>query len=76
MRPAREVLHELFPRNLAEELLSKKRGRPTVASPKKATNIRFGADLLEAFKATGKGWQTRMDSALRDWLKTHSPALW
>lgn len=22
----------------------------------------------------GKGWQTRMNAALRDWLKTHSPA--
>ena len=32
------------------------------------------ADVLAAFKATGKGWQTRIDDALNDWLKTHSPA--
>ena len=31
------------------------------------------ADVVAAFKATGKGWQTRMNYALRDWLKTHSP---
>ncbi len=30
--------------------------------------------IVEAFKATGKGWQTRMNAALKDWLKTHSPA--
>ncbi|MGN6662221.1 MAG: BrnA antitoxin family protein, partial [Achromobacter mucicolens] len=24
-----------------------------------------------AFKATGQGWQTRINNALRDWLKTH-----
>jgi len=34
----------------------------------------YDADVVEAFKATGKGWQTRMNAALRDWLKTHSPA--
>jgi uncharacterized protein (DUF4415 family) len=35
--------------------------------------IRFSADVLQAFRASGKGWQTRMDEALKDWLKTHSP---
>jgi uncharacterized protein (DUF4415 family) len=49
-------------------------GRPPVQSPKQAVNIRLGADILTAFKATGKGWQTRIDNALRDWLKEHKPA--
>jgi len=30
------------------------------------------ADVLEAFRATGKGWQTRMNAALREWLKEHA----
>ncbi|MCK6412739.1 MAG: BrnA antitoxin family protein [Azonexus sp.] len=30
--------------------------------------------MVDAFKATGKGWQTRMNAVLKDWLKTHSPA--
>ncbi|MHB1642239.1 MAG: BrnA antitoxin family protein [Acidithiobacillus sp.] len=30
-------------------------------------------DVLEMFRASGPGWQTRMNAALRDWLKTHSP---
>ncbi|MDP1605396.1 MAG: BrnA antitoxin family protein [Rhodocyclaceae bacterium] len=31
-------------------------------------------DVAQSFRATGGGWQTRIDAALRDWLKTHSPA--
>ena len=51
-----------------------KRGRPKVQHPKLALTVRYDADVVQAFKATGKGWQTRMNSALRDWLKNHSPA--
>jgi len=28
--------------------------------------------VVETFRATGTGWQTRMDAALQDWLKTHA----
>jgi uncharacterized protein (DUF4415 family) len=35
------------------------------------TGIRLDADVVDTFKATGKGWQTRMNAALRDWLKKH-----
>ena len=48
-------------------------GRPRVANPKHALTVRYDADVVEAFKATGRGWQTRMNAALKDWLKTHSP---
>lgn len=51
-----------------------RRGRPKTAQPKQALTVRYDADIVAAFKATGKGWQTRMNDALRDWLKTHSPA--
>jgi len=30
------------------------------------------ADVLEAFRATCKGWQTRMNDALKEWLKEHA----
>ena len=50
-----------------------RRGRPKSDSPKQALTVRYDADVVTAFKATGKGWQTRMNDALRDWLKTHSP---
>ena len=47
--------------------------RPGSESPKVFTGIRLDADVVDTFKATGKGWQTRMNAALRDWLKRHSP---
>lgn len=51
----------------------KRRGRPA-GSDKTQIALRVDNATLAAFKATGKGWQTRMNEALRDWLKTHSAA--
>ena len=48
------------------------RGRP-VGSEKSITTIRLDDEVLNAFKASSKGWQTRINAALKDWLKTHSP---
>jgi len=50
----------------------KKQGRP-VGALKESTTIRFDRDVLEMFRACGPGWQTRMNAALRDWLKSHAP---
>jgi uncharacterized protein (DUF4415 family) len=47
-----------------------RRGRPA-GQTKASQTVRFDLDVLAAFKATGKGWQTRMNQALRDWLKEH-----
>jgi uncharacterized protein (DUF4415 family) len=47
-------------------------GRPLKAVHKVPTTIRFDADVLAALKASGKGWQTRVNAAMREWLKTHS----
>lgn len=46
-----------------------KRGRPKAAVKKVSTTIRLDADVLEAFKSTGHGWQTRINRVLREWLK-------
>jgi protein subunit release factor A len=42
-----------------------RRGRPKAESPKLSTTIRLDADVLEAFRATGPGWQSRINEALR-----------
>jgi uncharacterized protein (DUF4415 family) len=73
-RPATDVLPELFGAQLAEEMLRPKRGRPRTDRPKAHVNIRLDADVVDSFRSAGPGWQTRMNAALRDWLKTHSPA--
>jgi uncharacterized protein (DUF4415 family) len=64
----------------AEEILSaplmKKlliRGRAQQPIPKQRITIRLSRDVVERFRATGEGWQGRLDAALRDWLQTHSP---
>jgi uncharacterized protein (DUF4415 family) len=54
------------------ETYRRQRGRPT-GSDKESTTIRFDRDVLAAFRAGGPGWQTRMNAALRDWLKTRTP---
>ncbi|MFT4435014.1 BrnA antitoxin family protein [Caballeronia sp. 15715] len=49
-----------------------RRGRP-LGSTKTPTTVRLDNDVLEAFRATGPRWQSRLNAALADWLKTHSP---
>jgi uncharacterized protein (DUF4415 family) len=49
----------------------KRIGRPRLATPKVSVTIRYDQDVIDAFKADGDGWQTRMNHALRDWLRTH-----
>ncbi|MEY3807393.1 MAG: hypothetical protein RI893_369 [Pseudomonadota bacterium] len=72
-RAAAAVLPELFGAELAGEMLSpKKAGRPRIESPKIFTGIRLDAEVIAAFRATGRGWQTRMNDALKEWLKEHA----
>jgi uncharacterized protein (DUF4415 family) len=51
-----------------------RRGRPKADRTKKAVTIRYSPEVIEAFKATGRGWQTRIDNALKDWLREHPAA--
>jgi uncharacterized protein (DUF4415 family) len=69
-RPARDVLPpELYAGLVA---LKNRGGRPKSAAPKIQTAIRFDPDVLAGLRATGKGWQTRVNDALRDWLAARS----
>jgi uncharacterized protein (DUF4415 family) len=45
------------------------RGRPAVAVKRPTLNMRVDAEVLDAFKATGPGWQTRINSLLSDAVK-------
>ena len=44
------------------------RGRPKKANPKKSVNIRFSSDVLARLRASGRGWQTKVDEVMREWL--------
>ena len=51
-----------------------RRGRPPSANPKVSTTIRLSRDVIDHFKAGGRGWQTRIDAALREWIGKHDVA--
>jgi uncharacterized protein (DUF4415 family) len=70
--PAKDVLSGLVGDAAAKEMLKPKRGRPPVAQTKEHVNIRLDADIVQSFRRTGAGWQTRLNDALRDWLRSHA----
>lgn len=45
--------------------LLRKGGRPKSEAPKKPVSLRLDPDVLAHFKASGPGWQTRINDALR-----------
>lgn len=51
-----------------------RRGRPPSGITKEKISIRLSRDVIDQFKASGDGWQSRIDSALKEWLKEHSAA--
>jgi uncharacterized protein (DUF4415 family) len=64
MRPAREVLTaaEL---ETVRSVRQARLGRPPSEVRKVPVTIRLDPDIVDAFKATGDGWQSRMNAALR-----------
>jgi len=51
--------------------MQKRMGRPPKENPKEQVTMRYDAEVLKAFRATGAGWQTRMNDALKTYLKEH-----
>jgi uncharacterized protein (DUF4415 family) len=49
----------------------RKRGRPAGSGVKEQIALRVDRDVLARFRAEGPGWQTRMNEALKDWLRAH-----
>jgi uncharacterized protein (DUF4415 family) len=57
---------------LRDKLSARRRG-PQKRPTKVPTTIRFDPDVLQSLKSTGRGWQTRVNEAMREWLKSHAP---
>src|SRR6202034_1038587 len=55
----------------AEGTLTRPRGRPKKADAKVHIHIRLSPHVLGHFRATGPGWQTRIDEVLRRWGERH-----
>ena len=62
-RPIAEVDPDLLAAHQAGTL--KKRGRPPLAQKKEVVSLRLDAEILAAFKAKGRGWQTELNKFLR-----------
>jgi uncharacterized protein (DUF4415 family) len=65
-RPSRQVL----PASLRKKVGV--RG-PQKEPTKERITIRLSPEVVQRFRASGDGWQTKMDAALQDWLKSHEP---
>lgn len=44
---------------------------PQKAPTKTLLSMRYSLEVLDYFRATGPGWQTRMDEALKQWIQDH-----
>ena len=66
-KPAAEVLPASLRRKLGV------RG-PQKSPTKERITIRLSREVVERFRESGEGWQTRVDAALREWLESHSLA--
>lgn len=54
---------EIFPELM--QSIKRARGRPPAERPRQHVSLRLDADVVAKFKATGKGWQTRINEILR-----------
>jgi uncharacterized protein (DUF4415 family) len=79
----RELTKEDFKRmRLASEVVPEivkayKEGRLKVRGSQKAptkvqTTLRLSRDVVDFFRATGRGWQTKLDKALKEYVRMHS----
>jgi uncharacterized protein (DUF4415 family) len=48
------------------------RGRPKSENKKMLVSVRYSPEVLAFFRATGEGWQARMDGVLRQYVQKHS----
>jgi len=66
-RPARQALPSTLRRKVGVRGAQK-------APTKERITIRLSQEVVQSFRATGEGWQTRVDAALQDWLRKHKSA--
>jgi uncharacterized protein (DUF4415 family) len=69
LRP--EQLSQMRP--FRERQAERRRGRPKSAVHKEPVTVRLDPQIVEFFRASGPGWQTRMNAALAEYVKRHRP---
>jgi uncharacterized protein (DUF4415 family) len=48
------------------------RGRPKLPNKMKLVSIRYSHEVIDLFRASGSGWQARMDAVLKEYVEAHS----
>jgi uncharacterized protein (DUF4415 family) len=71
-RPASEVLPGLIGAKATEELFRRGRGRPPKPNRKVNQTIRLDPDVLAAYQQEGRGWQTLINTVLREHMPGES----
>jgi uncharacterized protein (DUF4415 family) len=62
----------LTPKQLKEMVpMRTLRGRPKLENKKQLISVRYSSEVINYFKATGEGWQSRMDNVLRQYVESH-----
>ncbi|MGB8363179.1 MAG: BrnA antitoxin family protein [Rhizomicrobium sp.] len=55
------------------EAMKRGRGRPKIAQPKERVSLRLAPKIIAAYKATGEGWQSRINGILARALPQQKP---
>jgi len=56
----------------AAEFKQLRRGRPLGSGTKVQVTLRIDEEVVEKFKASGAGWQTRINDALKSWVQRNA----
>jgi uncharacterized protein (DUF4415 family) len=64
--PAADALPRYIGESATRELIRRSRGRPPKADKKVNQTLRLDADVVEAYRREGHGWQTRINQILRE----------
>ena len=57
---------------LRQQVAARRARGPAVKPNKVSVTVRFSPEVLDYFRGTGDGWQTRMDEALKRYVGQHS----
>ena len=49
-----------------------RRGRPLGSGSKAQITLRLDVEVVEKFRASGDGWQTRINDVLKSWVRSHA----
>ena len=60
---------------IGDKLVRRGRGRPKSEAPKRQVTLRLDQDVIAGMRASGPGWQTRVNEALRRWVKRQAKAV-